>query len=48
MTTRPAAAATADWSAATEFYPRQLREVERVAYLDKKRMEYLRQQAGPA
>jgi hypothetical protein len=32
------------WFAATEQYPRQLREVGRTAYMDMKRSEYLRQQ----
>ncbi|MBW8329759.1 MAG: hypothetical protein K0M48_11595 [Thiobacillus sp.] len=32
------------WFTATEQYPRQLREVERTAYFDMKRSEYLRQQ----
>lgn len=34
------------WFAATEQYPRQLREVERTAYFDMKRSEYRRQQAA--
>ena len=34
------------WFSATEQYPRQLREVERTAYFDMKRSEYLRQQAA--
>jgi len=33
------------WFTATEQYPRQLREVDRTAYIDMKRGEYLRQQA---
>jgi len=33
------------WFTATEQYPRQLREVNRTAYIDMKRGEYLRQQA---
>ncbi len=37
-----------DWYAAVELYPRQLHEVELGEYLDMKRMENLRQQAGPA
>lgn len=37
-----------DWFAATERYPRQLREMERGEYLDMKRREYQRQQAGVA
>lgn len=32
------------WFTATEQYPRQLREVDRIAYFDMKRSEYLRQQ----
>lgn len=32
------------WFTATEQYPRQLREVNRTAYIDMKRSEYLRQQ----
>jgi hypothetical protein len=32
------------WFAATEQYPRQLHELDRTAYLDMKRSEYLRQQ----
>ena len=32
------------WFSATENYPRQLHEVDRAAYLDMKRREYLRQQ----
>lgn len=32
------------WFAATEQYPRQLREIDRTAYLDMKREEYRRQQ----
>jgi hypothetical protein len=35
-----------DWFAAAERYPRQLHEMERDEYLDMKRKEYLRQQAG--
>jgi len=35
-----------DWFAATERYPRQLHEMEQDAYLDMKRREYRRQQAG--
>jgi len=35
-----------DWFAAVERYPRQLHEMERDEYLDMKRKEYLRQQAG--
>jgi hypothetical protein len=35
-----------DWFAAIERYPRQLHELERDEYLDMKRKEYLRQQAG--
>ncbi len=35
-----------DWFAATERYPRQLHELEENEYLDMKRREYLRQQAG--
>lgn len=34
------------WFAATEQYPRQLREVERTAYFDMKRSEYRRQRRG--
>jgi hypothetical protein len=34
------------WFTATEEYPRQLREVDRTAYFDMKRSEYLRQQAA--
>ncbi|HSJ81395.1 MAG TPA: hypothetical protein VK910_09260 [Thiobacillus sp.] len=34
------------WFSATEQYPRQLREVERAAYMDMKRSEYLRQQTS--
>ena len=37
-----------DWYGAIEMYPRQLHDVEEAEYLDMKRMEYLRQQAGPA
>ncbi len=33
-----------NWFTATEQYPRQLREVDRTAYMDMKRSEYLRQQ----
>jgi len=33
-----------NWFSATELYPRQLHEVDRAAYLDMKRSEYLRQQ----
>jgi hypothetical protein len=33
------------WFSATEQYPRQLHEVDRTAYIDMKRGEYLRQQA---
>jgi hypothetical protein len=36
-----------DWYRAIELYPRQLHEVEQAEYLDMKRMENLRQQAGP-
>jgi hypothetical protein len=35
-----------DWFAATERYPRQLHDLEQREYLDMKRREYLRQQAG--
>ena len=35
-----------DWFAAAERYPRQLHEMELGEYLDMKRKEYLRQQAG--
>jgi hypothetical protein len=35
------------WFSATEQYPRQLREVDRTAYLDMKQSEYLRQQTAP-
>ena len=35
-----------DWFAAAERYPRQLHEMEQGEYLDMKRREYLRQQAG--
>ncbi len=35
-----------DWFSATERYPRQLHEMERGEYLDMKRREYSRQQAG--
>ncbi len=35
-----------DWFAATERYPRQLHEMEPGEYLEMKRKEYLRQQAG--
>jgi len=34
-----------DWFAATERYPRQLREMEQTAYLEMKRREHQRQQA---
>ena len=34
------------WYSATEQYPRQLREVDRIAYFDMKRSEYLRQQTA--
>jgi hypothetical protein len=34
------------WFTATEQYPRQLREVDRTAYFDMKRSEYLRQQTA--
>jgi len=34
------------WFNATEQYPRQLREVDRTAYIDMKRREYLRQQTA--
>ena len=37
-----------DWYGTIEMYPRQLHDVEEGEYLDMKRMEYLRQQAGPA
>ena len=36
-----------DWFAAVERYPRQLHEMEQGEYLEMKRKEYLRQQAGP-
>jgi hypothetical protein len=36
-----------DWYAASERYPRQLHEVGQAEYLEMKRKEYLRQQAGP-
>jgi hypothetical protein len=36
-----------EWFAAIERYPRQLHEMEQGEYLDMKRREYLRQQAGP-
>jgi hypothetical protein len=36
-----------DWYRTTELFPRQLHEVEQGEYLDMKRMENLRQQAGP-
>ena len=36
-----------EWFAAIERYPRQLHEMEQGEYLDMKRKEYLRQQAGP-
>jgi len=32
------------WFTATEQYPRQLKEIDRTAYIDMKRSEYLRQQ----
>jgi hypothetical protein len=35
-----------DWFAAAESYPRQLHEMEQREYLDMKRKEHLRQQAG--
>ena len=35
-----------DWYAAAERYPRQLHEIERSEYLEMKRREHLRQQAG--
>ena len=35
-----------DWFAAAERYPRQLHEMEQGEYLDMKRKEHLRQQAG--
>ncbi len=35
------------WFTATEQYPRQLREVERPAYLEMKRAEVIRQQSAP-
>jgi hypothetical protein len=35
------------WFSATEQYPRQLREVDRTAYLDMKQSEYRRQQTAP-
>jgi hypothetical protein len=35
-----------DWFAAAERYPRQLHEMEQDEYLDMKRKEHLRQQAG--
>jgi hypothetical protein len=35
-----------DWFAAAERYPRQLHEMEQGEYLDMKRKERLRQQAG--
>lgn len=37
-----------DWFSAAERYPRQLHDIERGEYLDMKRKEYLRQQAGIA
>jgi hypothetical protein len=37
-----------DWFAMIELYPRQLHEVEQGEYLEMKRMETLRKQAGPA
>ncbi|HEX5611218.1 MAG TPA: hypothetical protein VFX67_01090, partial [Burkholderiales bacterium] len=36
-----------DWFAATERYRRQLHEIEQAEYLELKRKEHLRQQAGP-
>jgi len=36
-----------DWYAASERYPRQLHEIEQAEYLEMKRKEHLRQQAGP-
>ena len=36
-----------DWFVATERYPRQLHEIEQAQYLELKRKEHLRQQAGP-
>jgi hypothetical protein len=36
-----------DWFAASERYPRQLHEIGQAEYLEMKRKEYLRQQAGP-
>jgi hypothetical protein len=35
------------WFTSTEQYPRQLREIDRITYLDMKRSEYLRQQKSP-
>jgi hypothetical protein len=35
-----------NWFTATEQYPRQLREVDRTAYIEMKRSEYLRQQTS--
>ena len=35
------------WFAATQKYARQLYEVDRPAYLEMKRKEYLRQQTAP-
>jgi hypothetical protein len=36
-----------DWFAATERYPRQLHEIDQAEYLEMKRKEHRRQQAGP-
>src|SRR5204863_912726 len=36
-----------DWFAATERYPRQLHEMDQAQYLELKRKDYQRQQAGP-
>lgn len=36
-----------DWFAATERYPRQLHEMDQASYLELKRNDYRRQQAGP-
>jgi hypothetical protein len=36
-----------NWFSSTELYPRQLREVDRAAYLAMKRSEYLRMQQSP-
>ena len=36
-----------DWYAASERYPRQLHEIEEAEYLEMKRKEHVRQQAGP-